>query len=169
MLRSGHRTPAVLYGAISGGWGAMRIFLLATACIVLFAAPSAMAVDCAAIRAACIDHCIGASGQTGSTPLVFGAQRGQVKACINRCSIAPCQQTPLSARLCDATGQRICNTGFQSCNNACIPSTATTAAQIQSQASCSAFCCTKFKQCLSSRQCDISTITAINCSETQSF
>jgi hypothetical protein len=78
-------------------------------------------------------------------------------------------QTPLSDRLCDTTGQGICNNGFQSCNNACIPSTATTAAQIQSQASCSAFCCTKFKQCLSRRQCDISTITAINCSETQAF
>jgi len=168
MLRSGHRTPAVLYGAISGGWGAMRIFLLATACMMVSAAP-AMAVDCAAIRAACIDHCLGAPGTTGSTPLVFPTQRAQVKACIDRCSIAPCQQTPLSARLCDATGQRICNTGFQSCNNACIPSTATTAAQIQSQASCSASCCTKFKQCLSSRQCDISTITAINCSETQAF
>jgi hypothetical protein len=84
-------------------------------------------------------------------------------------SIAPCQQTPLSDRLCDTTGQGICNNGFQSCNNACIPSTATTAAQIQSQASCSAFCCTKFKQCLSQRQCDISTITATNCSETQGF
>jgi hypothetical protein len=142
---------------------------LALACIVLFAAPSAMAVDCAAIRAACIDQCQNRAGATGQLNPVTGNLGARVEACINRCSIAPCQQTPLSARLCDATGQRICNTGFQSCNNTCIPSTATTAAQIQSQPSCSTFCCTKFKQCLSNRQCDISTITAINCSETQSF
>jgi len=146
----------------------VRVFLLATAFMMLSAA-AAMAVDCAAIRAACIDQCQNRAGATGQLNPVTGTLAARVEACVNRCSIAPCQQTPLSDRLCDTTGQGICNNGFQSCNNACIPSTATTAAQIQSQASCSAFCCTKFKQCLSQRQCDISTITAINCSETQGF
>jgi hypothetical protein len=94
-----------------------------------------------------------------------GNPRARVQACINRCKIAPCQPTPLTARLCDATAQSICNNGFRACNDACVPSTATTTAQIQSQASCATFCCTQFKQCLSQRQCDISTITVINCSE----
>jgi hypothetical protein len=146
----------------------VRVFLLATAFMMLSAA-AAMAVDCAAIRAACIDQCQNRAAATGQLNPVTGTLAARVEACVNRCSIAPCQQAPLSDRLCDTTGQGICNNGFQSCNNACIPSTATTAAQIQSQASCSAFCCTKFKQCLSQRQCDISTITAINCSETQGF
>ena len=141
---------------------AMRTFLRAMACIVLFAGP-AMAQDCAAIRAACADQCQNRAGATGALAPVTGALAARVQACVNRCSIAPCQQTPLAARLCDATGQRICNNGFQACTNACIPSTATTAAEIESQTACTSSCCGIFKQCLTSRQCDISTITAITC------
>ena len=106
-----------------------------------------------------------ASGIDRTLNPVTGIQTARVKACINRCQVAPCQPTPLTARLCDATAQSICNNGFRSCNTACVPSTATTTAIIQSQASCATFCCTQFKVCLSLRQCDISTITAINCSE----
>src|SRR5215831_4080184 len=143
----------------------MRTFVLATVSIVIFATAPAAAQDCGAIRRACIDQCVGGTGSAGTTPLVFGAQTGRVKACINRCSIAPCQETPLTARLCDAAAQSICNNGFRACNDACVPSTATTAAGIQSQASCGTTCCTQFKNCLFVRQCDISTITVINCSE----
>ena len=145
--------------------GIMRTFVLATACIVIFATAPSLAQDCAAIQAACIDQCRGTAGSIGQAPLVFGTQRARVQACINRCLISPCQQTPLTSRLCDATAQSICNNGFRSCNDACVPSTATTQAAIESQAACGTFCCTQFKRCLTSRQCDISTITVINCSE----
>jgi hypothetical protein len=141
---------------------AMRTFLRAAACIVLFAGP-AMARDCAAIRAACVDQCQNRAGATGTQPLVTGTLAAQVRACINRCSIAPCQQTPLAARLCDATAQSICNNGFRACNGGCTPSTATTQALLLNQAACTNSCCNKFKQCLMQRQCDISTITAITC------
>ena len=134
-----------------------RIVLMA-ACQMLLATAPAIAVDCAAIRAACVDRCqtvFGNSQQSRTT--------AEQKNCANRCSIASCQQTPLAARLCDATAQTICNNGFTACTDACISSTATTAAIIQSQASCTTSCCTKFKLCLGERQCDISTITAVNC------
>ena len=147
------------------GGKAMRIFLRATACIMLFAATPAMAQDCLALGRACVAHCLGGQGSTATLNPVTRVLPERVKACIDRCQVAPCQPTPLTARLCDATAQSICNNGFRSCNTACVPSTATTTAIIQSQASCATFCCTQFKQCLSLRQCDISTITAINCSE----
>src|SRR6476646_6980078 len=143
----------------------MRTILLATVWTVFLTAAPAIAQDCAAIQAACIDQCQGTAGSIGQAPLVFGTQRARVQACINRCQIAPCQPTPLTARLCDATAQSICNNGFRACNDACVPSTATTQAAIESQAACGTFCCTQFKRCLTSRQCDISTITVINCSE----
>jgi hypothetical protein len=43
------------------------------------------------------------------------------------------------------------------------PATATTAADIESQAACSTFCCSQLKACLAQRQCDLRTITAITC------
>jgi hypothetical protein len=143
----------------------MRAFVLATVCIVIFAPAPSIAQDCAAIQAACIDQCQGSGGTTGQLNPVIGAQTGRLQACINRCLLSPCQQTPLTARLCDATAQSICNNGFRACNDACVPSTATTAAGIQSQAACGTSCCTQFKNCLLVRQCDISSITVINCSE----
>jgi hypothetical protein len=138
---------------------------LATVCMVFLAAAPAMAQDCAAIQAACVDECQNIAGATGQLNPVTGNQSARVQACINRCSIAPCQQTPLTSRLCDATAQSICNNGFRACNDACVPSTATTQAAIESQAACGTFCCTQLKRCLTSRQCDIGTITVINCSE----
>jgi hypothetical protein len=119
--------------------------------------------DCRAIQRACVASCLGGSGATGDLSQVMRVAPGRVKACITRCSIAPCEQTPLAARLCDATAQRICNNGFQACGDACLPSTATSAAEVESQAACSTFCCSQFKACLAQRQCDLPTITAINC------
>lgn len=142
-----------------------RIVLMATACMMLLATAPAMAQDCRAIRRACVAHCLGGAGSTGDLNAVTTVLPERVKACVNRCSIAPCQQTPLSARLCDATAQALCSRSFRSCTDACTPSTAATQAIIQSQASCATFCCTNFKQCLSNRQCDISTITVITCEE----
>jgi hypothetical protein len=149
----------------------MRIFLLAmTACMMLLAAAMpTMAQDCQAIQRACVAHCLGGAGATAGGDLseVLRVAPARVKACIIRCTIAPCGQTgALAARLCDATAQRICNNGFRACTDACIPSTATTAAEIQSQASCSTFCCSQVKACLAQRKCDISTITAITCGAT---
>jgi len=143
----------------------MRTILLATVWTVFLTAAPAIAQDCAAIQAACIDQCQGTAGSTGQATLVFGTEAARVKACINRCFITPCQQTPLTSRLCDATAQSICNNGFRACNDACVPSTATTQAAIESQAACGTFCCTQLKRCLTSRQCDIGTIIVINCSE----
>jgi hypothetical protein len=111
-----------------------RIILLA-ACLILLATAPAKAVDCAAIRAACVERC-----QTITST-------AQQKNCANRCSISSCQETPLAARLCDATAQTICSTSFRSCSDACTVSFAATAATIQSQASCTTSCCTKFKLC----------------------
>jgi hypothetical protein len=136
--------------------------VLRATCLMLLAPAPAMAVDCAAIRAACLDHCQTlASTAAGATRLTSAQQT----ACANRCSIASCQQTPLAARLCDSTGQSVCSSSFRSCSDACITSFAATAATIQSQASCSTSCCTKFKLCLAQRQCEIGTITAITCEE----
>src|SRR5262249_13940155 len=90
---------------------------------------------------------------------------GRVKACINRCRITPCGQTALTTQLCDPTAQTICNNSFRACNDACVPCTATTAAGIQSQASCGTSCCTQLQQCLRPRLCDLNTIVVINCSE----
>jgi hypothetical protein len=164
------RTNEISCSAPQGkGWrrglrGAMRILLLATAaCMMLLASAPAMALDCAAVRAACFDQCQNVAGATGQLNPVTGVLAAGVQACFNRCLIAPCQQTPLAARLCDATGQAVCNRSFRSCTDACTPSTAATEAIIQNQASCTTSCCTVFKNCLASRQCDIRTITAINC------
>jgi hypothetical protein len=148
----------------------MRTFVLATACILIFGMAPAIAQDCAAIQTACIDQCFGASGQLSASgvtaqALAVGNVPGRVRACINRCRIAPCGQTPLTTQLCDATAQTICNNAFRACNDACVPSTATTAAGIQSQAACGTSCCTQLQQCFRSRLCDLNTIVVINCSE----
>ena len=142
----------------------MRLLLQTTAaCMMLLVATPTMAQDCRAIQRACVASCLGGSGATGDLSQVMRVVPERVKACITRCSIAPCEQTPLAARLCDATAQRICNNGFQACGDACLPSTATSAAEVESQAACSTFCCSQFKACLAQRQCDLPTITAINC------
>jgi hypothetical protein len=142
----------------------MRL-LLATmaACMMLLVATPTMAQDCRAIQRACVASCLGGSGATGDLNQVMRVVPERVKACITRCSIAPCEQRPLASRLCDATAQRICNNGFQACGGACVPSTAASAAEVEGQAACSTFCCSQFKACLSQRQCDLATITVINC------
>src|SRR5262245_2309931 len=70
--------------------------VLMAACLMLLASARAMAVDCAAIRAACLDRCqtLG-SAAAGATRLSSAQQRD----CANRCSIASCQQTPLALRV----------------------------------------------------------------------
>jgi hypothetical protein len=142
---------------------ATHIVLMATACIMLLATAPAMALDCAAVRAACAEQCQNRAGVTGQ--LAQGTLAASVKACINRCSISSCQQRPLAARLCDATAQSLCSRTFRSCSDACITSAAATQAIIQAQASCTTACCTKFKVCLAQRQCEIGSITAITCEE----
>src|SRR6516165_8734577 len=113
----------------------MRTFVVATACILIFATAPAVAQNCVAIQTACIDQCFGSAGQLPPTGIsaqnfaVFNLP-ARAKACINRCLIAPCGQTPLTTQLCDATGQTICSNAFRACNDACVPSTATTAAGI---------------------------------------
>ena len=99
----------------------MRTFVLVTACILIFATEPAIAQDCAAIQTACINQCFGASGQLSPSGIAGQALAtnnvpGRVKACINRCRIAPCGQTPLTTQLCDATAQTICNNSFRACN-----------------------------------------------------
>ena len=142
----------------------MRLLLLTmAACMMLLVATPTIAQDCRAIQRACVASCIGGSGATGDLNQVMRVVPERLKACITRCSIAPCDQTPLAARLCDATSQSICNNGFQACGDACVPSTAATAAEVEGQAACSTFCCSQFKACLSQRQCNLPTITAINC------
>ena len=142
----------------------MRLLLQTTAaCMMLLIATPTLAQDCRAIQRACVRTCLGGSGATGDLSQVMRVAPGRVKACITRCSIAPCEQTPLAARLCDETAQSICNNGFQACGDACVASTAATAAEVEGQAACSTFCCSQFKACLAQRQCALSTITAINC------
>jgi hypothetical protein len=143
---------------------ATTLIVLTAGCLMLFATAPAMAVDCAAIRAACVERCQTIAG-TAQQTIAGTSQTAQQKNCANRCSISSCQQTPLAARLCDATAQSICNSSFRSCSDACITSVATTAAIIQSQASCTTSCCTKLKVCLAQRQCEIGAITAIACEE----
>ena len=43
-----------------------------------------------AIRRACVRTCLGGSGATGDLSQVMRVAPGRVKACITRCSIAPC-------------------------------------------------------------------------------
>ena len=133
---------------------ATTYIIITAACLMLLAATPAMAVDCAAIRAACVERCTTVTGGTA-----------QQKNCANRCSISSCQQTPLAARTCDANAQTICSSSFRSCSDACTVSFAATAATIQSQASCTTSCCTKFKLCLGQRQCDLRGIVATTCEE----
>ena len=132
---------------------ATTYIVLMAACLMLLATAPARAVDCTAIRAACVERCQTIAGTA------------QQKNCVNRCSISSCKQTPLAARTCDANAQTICSSSFRSCSDACTTSFAATAATIQAQASCTTSCCTKFKLCLAQRQCEISTITGITCEE----
>jgi hypothetical protein len=127
--------------------------VLMAAGLMLLATASAIAVDCAAIRAACVERCQTITGTA------------QQKNCANRCSIASCQQTPLAARTCDANAQTICSSSFRSCSDACTVSFAATQAIISAQASCATSCCTKFKLCLGQRQCDLRGIIATTCEE----
>ena len=145
----------------------MRLLLLtmAASMMLLVATPS-MAQDCRAIQRACVASCIGGSGATGDLNQVMRVVPERVKACITRCAIAPCEQTPLTSRVCDETSQSICNNGFQACGDACLPSTAANAAEVQSQAACSSFCCSQLKACLAQRQCALPSIVAINCVST---
>ena len=145
----------------------MRLLLqTTTACMMLLVATPTLAQDCRAIQRACIASCLGGSGATGDLSQVLRVVPERVKACITRCSIAPCEQTPLAARLCDATAQSICTNGFKACGDACLPSTAANAAEVQSQVACSSFCCSQLKACLAQRQCALPTITALNCQST---
>lgn len=133
---------------------ATTYIIITAACLMLLAATPAMAVDCAAIRAACVERCTTVTGGTA-----------QQKNCANRCSISSCQQTPLAARTCDANAQTICSSSFRSCSDACTVSFAATQAIISAQASCATSCCTKFKLCLGQRQCDLRGIIATTCEE----
>ena len=132
---------------------ATTYIIITAACLMLLAMAPAIAVDCAAIRAACVKRCQTITGTAEQTN------------CANRCSIASCQQTPLAARLCDANAKTICNNGFSSCSDACTTSFAATAATLQAQTSCTTACCTKLKLCLGQRQCEIGTITALVCED----
>ena len=62
---------------------ATTYIIITAACLMVLATTAAMAVDCAAIRAACVQRCTTVTGTA------------QQKNCANRCSIASCQQTPL--------------------------------------------------------------------------
>jgi hypothetical protein len=130
----------------------MRSLLLAAACLIIFATALAwdpeegLAVNCSAVRSACIEAC----NNRETTQAGF-------QACSNRCSIQTCRDTVIQCRPGDQT---ICNNGFQSCNNGCdalasIP----TAAALQNQTACQSRCCTQFKNCLNQRFCDVGTIT----------
>ena len=144
----------------------LPLFLAATTLLMLVVTSPTMAQDCRAIQAACVASCLGGSGATGDLSQVMRVVPERVKACITRCAIAPCEQTPLTSRVCDETSQSICNNGFQACGDACLPSTAANAAEVQSQAACSSFCCSQLKACLAQRQCALPTIVAINCVST---
>jgi len=144
----------------------LPLFLAATTLLMLVVTSPTMAQDCRAIQAACVASCLGGSGATGDLSQVMRVVPERVKACITRCAIAPCEQTPLTSRVCDETSQSICNNGFQACGDACLPSTAANAAEVQSQAACSTFCCSQLKACLAQRQCALPTIVAINCVST---
>ena len=144
----------------------LPLFLATTTLLMLVVTSPTMAQDCRAIQAACVASCLGGSGATGDLSQVMRVVPERVKACITRCAIAPCEQTPLTSRVCDETSQSICNNGFQACGDACLPSTAANAAEVQSQAACSSFCCSQLKACLAQRQCALPTIVAINCVST---
>ena len=144
----------------------LPFFLAATTLLMLVVTSPTMAQDCRAIQRACVASCLGGSGATGDLSQVMRVVPERVKACITRCAIAPCEQTPLTSRVCDETSQSICNNGFRACGDACLPSTAANAAEVQSQAACSSFCCSQLKACLAQRQCALPSIVAINCVST---
>ena len=144
----------------------LPLFLAATTLLMLVVTSPTMAQDCRAIQAACVASCLGGSRATGDLSQVMRVVPERVKACITRCAIAPCEQTPLTSRVCDETSQSICNNGFQACGDACLTSIAANAAEVQSQAACSSFCCSQLKACLAQRQCALPTIVAINCVST---
>jgi hypothetical protein len=128
----------------------MRTLLLAAACIALFATAvvwrsGGALADCAAIRGACIDHC---RNETDSS---------RISACVTRCSIAFCRDTPATCRPGD---QAVCNDDFRSCNGACAAAAAIPSAITQDAAICATNCCNRFKACLNQRFCDTS---SINC------
>lgn len=127
----------------------MRSLLLAAACTLIFATTvfwgSGEALsDCAATRSACIDHCVGSN--TNSS---------RQSACVNRCVIAFCQDTP---SVCRPTDQTVCNTSFRSCNGACDAASLIPSAIAQTQISCNRACCVQFKSCLALRSCEVSAI-----------
>lgn len=126
----------------------MRTLLLAAACITLFATAmvcrsGAALSDCAAVRAACIDHC---RNETNAS---------RINTCVSRCSIAFCQDTPATCRPGD---QSVCTDDFRSCNGACAAAAAIPSAVAQDSALCGTGCCNRFKACLNQRFCDTSSI-----------
>jgi hypothetical protein len=147
---------------VNRGLHRLALFLPIPLLMLLFASPT-MAQDCRAIQSACVASCLGGSGATGDLSQVMRVVPERVKACITRCAIAPCEQTPLTSRVCDETSQSICNK--RACGDACLPSTAANAAEVQSQAACSS-CCSQLKACLAQRQCALPSIVAINCVST---
>jgi hypothetical protein len=151
---------------VSRDFHRLWLLLVAIPLLLLLLASPTMAQDCRAIQGACVASCLGGSGATGDLSQVMRVVPEWVKACITRCAIAPCEQTPLAVRVCDETAQSICNNGFQACGDACLLSTAAKAAEVQSQAACSTFCCSQLKACLAQRQCALPTIVAINCVST---
>jgi hypothetical protein len=128
----------------------MRILLFPVFLLTLLAAsfvspPAAQAVDCGAIRSACIADCSSIVGNPA-----------RLRACTTRCSLAVC---PTASPLCRPGDQTICRNGFSSCNGACnalaaIPSAAATA----NASACALRCCSDFRACLSARSCDVSGI-----------
>ena len=105
----------------------MRTSLLAAACVILFATAmvwgpdDGLALDCAAVRSACIAACNDRE-----------ITRAGFQACSNRCSIQSCRNTVIQCRPGDQT---LCNNGLTSCNNGCDAlATIATAAAIQNQA-----------------------------------
>src|SRR6476660_8160117 len=81
--------------------------VLMAACLMLLATASAIAVDCAAIRAACVERRQTISGTAQQTNRA------------NRCSIASCQQPLPAVRTWDASAQAICGSSLRACSDAC--------------------------------------------------
>ena len=132
--------------------GIMRSLLLAAACLIAFAIALAwnpgegLAVNCSAVRSACLAACNNRE-----------TTRAEFQACSNRCSLQFCRDTVIECRPGDQT---VCDNGFRSCNNGCDALAAIpTAAAIQNQTACQSRCCTQFKNCLNQRGCDVRTIT----------
>jgi hypothetical protein len=127
---------------------AMRVVLvfvsvaLALACMAIVSPQPVSAVDCGALRGACVADCANV------------ANPARRQACANRCSLTVCPTTPSTCRPGDQT---VCRNSFSSCNGTCdaltaIPSAAATA----DAAVCARSCCRDFRLCLSLRHCDVS-------------